>query len=308
MGLNPLIKKYLDQMPAVPASDSHNIQEMRRAFDERQKKICSTLPPGDLMIHDEMADTSYGPTAIRIYRPPGPDAYPTLIFFHGGGFVYGNLDTLEVLCREIAQAARSIIISVDYPLAPEYPFPEAPEACYAAVKWIYDRLGKWNADPVNCFIGGSSAGATLATVVALMIKDRGGPLLSGQILLCPMTDTDFETPSYRENGIGYNLTKEMCAWFCSKYIPDPSLCTHPLISPLRALNVQGLPPALIVTAEYDPLRDEGRAYARKLMAADVDCQEICYAGMVHGFYSLPLDLPAKKDVLKRMREFINKAK
>lgn len=304
MALSPVIDTYLKQIPAVSTSDILSIEELRKAFDERQRKINAEYPFYDLKIQDEIALTSYGPTPIRVYRPPVDEPRAALIFFHGGGFVFGNLETLEVYCRDLANSFQCVVISVDYPLAPENPFPAAPESCYAAACWIYDNLGKWNGIPQKCFVGGSSAGATLATVVTLMIKERGGPKLSGQILLCPMTDTDFETASYCENAEGYNLTRDKCIWFYSKYIPE-GMYTHSLVAPLRARDLRNVPRALIVTAEYDPLKDEGRAYARKLKNAGIDCWDICYPGMIHGFYTLPLDLAENKDLMTNMSKFMH---
>lgn len=258
-----------------------------------------------MTIQNEVAETSRGPIPIRVYHPQVETLYPTLVFFHGGGFVFGDLDTLECHCREIAYNANCILISVDYPLAPEHPFPNAPEAAYAATNWIYNHLREWNGDEKRFFIGGSSSGATLAAVVSIMIRDRGDLKLGGQILLCPMTDSDFNTPSYHENGVGYNLTREHCMWFLSKYSSDLSERNNPLFAPLRATNFKDLPPALIVTAEFDPLRDEGRSFAKKLEESGVTCHDLCYPGMIHGFSTLPIELPEKFDVLNRINKFIN---
>jgi acetyl esterase len=249
--------------------------------------------------------TTQGPIPIRIYLPQVKDNCPIFVFFHGGGFVFGDLDTLECHCREIAYYSNCIVISVDYPLAPEQPFPNAPEAAYAATNWIYDHLSEWKGDENSLFIGGSSSGATLAAVVSIMIRDRGGPKLSGQVLLCPMTDADFNTPSYHENAVGYNLTREHCMWFLSKYSPDLKQRNNPLFAPLRSPNFKDLPSALIVTAEFDPLRDEGRSFAKKLQESGVACHDLCYQGMIHGFSTLPLELPEKFDVLNKINTFFN---
>lgn len=306
MALSPSIQEYLKSIPSISTSEDQTIDELRIFYEKRQKLINAQLPSHYLLIQDEIAPTAYGPTLVRIYRPPSNVPYPVLIFFHGGGFVFGNLDTLEGYCRDIAHHSQCIVISVDYPLAPEFPYPEATESCYAATQWICEHTEKWNGDKNKCFIGGSSAGATLALVVTMLIKERGGPKLRGQILLCPMTDTNFETASYNEFARGYSLTREMCKWFYSKYIPDPSLYTHPSIAPLRATDVKDLPPVLMVTAENDPLRDEGRAFARKLEQDGVKCEDICYSEMIHGFYILPLQLKQITNLHDAMKTFIRK--
>ncbi len=302
--LSPIIENFLKQSPPIPCFESLSIQELRNRFDERQKCFNENLPTCDLLIEDEQINDFERVIPIRIYRSQTEGLSPILIFFHGGGFVFGNLDTLECYCREIASFTKCTVISVDYPLAPEHPFPTAPEAMYAAINWIYRHLNEWQGDPKNFFIGGSSSGATLSAVVSIMARDREGPKIRGQILLCPMTDVDFNTPSYHENAVGYNLTREHCILFLSKYCPDVALRDNPFVAPLRALDFNNLPPTLIVTAEFDPLRDEGRAYAKKLQGAGVKCYDLYYKGMIHGFPTLPLELPEKKDVLNKIKKFI----
>jgi acetyl esterase len=211
-----------------------------------------------------------------------------------------------VHCRELAHFAQTKVISADYPLAPEHKFPAAPEACYEVTAWIARFMGEWKWDLDRLYIGGASAGATLSAVVAQMIRDRGGPKLRGQILICPSTDSNFDTPSYLENATGTNLTREKCMLFVSMYCPDSTQDHNPLACPLHAKSFANLPPAMVVTAECDPLRDDGRAYARKLQEAHIPCDDLCYEGMMHCFSTFPIDFPEKWDVINKIRDFVHK--
>jgi acetyl esterase len=170
--------------------------------------------------------------------------------------------------------------------------------------WLANNLRNWKVDPDRLYIGGASAGATLATVVTQMIRDRGGPKIQGQILLCPMTDMHLQTSSARENATGTNLTSEQLKWFISQYCPDTSQYNNPLVSPLRAKSLANLPPALIVTAECDPLKDDGELYAKKLKEDHVSCDVFCYPGMIHCFSIFPLDFPEKRDVVNKIKDFV----
>ncbi len=303
--LSPVIAKYLAESPPLPNFKGIPIDEIRAKFNNRQKGFNANLPSHDLAIENELAETAEGPIPIRIYRPNIQKLCPTIVFFHGGGFVLGNLDTLEGYCRELAQLAHCIVVSVDYPLAPENPFPKPVEASYAATCWIHDNLKKWKGDPDNLFVGGSSSGGTLAAAVSLMARDRMGPKLKGQILLCPMTDTDFNTKSYLENQQGFMLTRDACIWFLSQYIPNSKDCTNPLAVPLQTEDFSNLPPTLIVTAEFDPLLDEGREYAKRLIDADVLCDDLSYKGMIHGFPTLPMNFTEKENVFQKIHRFIS---
>ena len=256
--LSPFIKVYLEEQDLYPAPPIHEIplEIVRRAFNYEQQLLNEKTPHYPVIIKNEFLSTDVGNLPIRIYQPEVGLTFPVILFFHGGGFTLGNLDTLDGLCQEISYFANGVVISVDYPLAPENPFPAAPEACYAAACAIYDRLDDFRGDFKHFFVGGSSSGGNLAAVVALMARDRQGPSFSGQLLLCPTTDTDFDSPSYLENSKGYNLTRELCLWFFQQYVKDPSQNNHPYIAPLRADSFQGLPQTFLVTAQYDPLRDE----------------------------------------------------
>ena len=204
-----------------------------------------------------------GPLGVRIYAPDAAAPLPVLVYFHGGGWVLGNLDTSDAQCRSLTNAIGCVTVSVDYRLAPEARFPAAVEDCYAATRWVADNASELGCDSKRVAVGGTSAGANLAAVVPLMARDRGHPSLAYQVLVYPITDGSMDTSSYRENAEGYFLTAGAMAWFWKHYINDDRDRSHPYAAPLNAADLSGLPPALVITAEYDPLRDEGEAYARE---------------------------------------------
>ena len=224
-----------------------------------------------------------GEIPIRVYHPADVDDLPVLVYFHGGGWVLGNIDTHDGYCRALAAGAGIKVVSVDYRLAPEHKFPTAPEDCYAATCWIIENAKNFGGDPQRVAVGGDSAGGNLATVVALLARDRSGPDLAFQLLNYPITDYHLETPSYRENAEGYGLSKDTMAWFWDHYLETPEDGANPYASPLRGESLAGMPPALVVTAEYDPLRVEGEAYASRLGKGGGATELVRYDGMIHGF-------------------------
>ncbi|WP_225725645.1 MULTISPECIES: alpha/beta hydrolase [unclassified Nocardia] len=211
------------------------------------------------------------------------------MFFHGGGFMLGDLDTHDGLCRSLANGARCLVVSVDYPRAPEHRFPAAPDACFAATRWVADHAAAIGADPARIAVGGDSAGGNLATVVAAMARESG-PTLVFQLLIYP--DLDFRRTNFsiREYAGKYgNITRDGQRWFMDNYLNDPAEKLDPRVSPLLAPDLTGLPPALVITAEYDALRDEGEEYGRRLAAAGVTATVIRYPGMIHEFIRHPFD-------------------
>jgi acetyl esterase len=216
----------------------------------------------------------------------GERAFPLLVYFHGGGWVCGNLDVHDALCRALTNAAGCITVSVNYRLAPEYKFPAAPEDCFAATCWIAENAGSFNGDPTRIAVGGDSAGGNLAAVVTLMVRDRGGPKLMYQLMIYPITNYSFDTPFYQENAKGYSLTKDDMGWFWDHYLPSEDDGKHPYASPLQAQDLRNLPPAMMINAEYDPLRDEGEQYVGRLQEAGNQVTVMRYNGMIHGFFSM----------------------
>ena len=238
-----------------------------------------------------------GGSPVRIYTPAGSEPFGGLVYFHGSGFVIFDLDTHDGECRALANRAGVVVVSVDYRLAPAHPFPAAPEDCYAATAWVAANAAELAADPARIAVGGDSAGGCLAAVVAQMVRERGGPPLRFQPLGYPVTACRAGHPSIVENGEGYLLTREQMLWFIDQYLRTPADAQDPLCSPLLAKSFDGLPSALVITAEFDPLRDEGEAYARALEAAGVDVRLHRYDGMVHGFFQLSAVLDAARAVI-----------
>lgn len=244
-------------------------------------------PPEPCASVDEL--TIPGPASelrARVYAPSGDRPMAVMVFFHGGGWVIGDLDTHDPLCRALANASGSIVVSVDYRLAPEHKFPAAVEDAYAATSWVADHAAELGADPDRLGVGGDSAGGNLSAAVALLARERGGPRLAYQLLLYPGVDMLMSMPSVIENGEGYFLTHADMIWFGNHYIRDQSDKLNPLASPLLAHDHATLPPAIVITAEYDPLRDEGEAYAEKLRKAGVPVTLRRYDGMIHGFLQM----------------------
>jgi acetyl esterase len=218
----------------------------------------------------------------RLYRPRS-GTLPLLVYFHGGGWVVGSVALSDDFCRALANASGCAVLSVEYRLAPEHRYPAAAEDAYNATLWASAHAGELGIDAGRIAVGGSSAGGNLAAVVSLMARDRGGPAIKTQWLHVPVTDHDFTRPSYVANATGMGLTRRGMEWFWRHYAPDVATRDEPLASPLRAKDLRGLPPAIVVTAECDPLRDEGAAYAERLRQAGVPVIYLEYPGMVHAF-------------------------
>jgi len=238
-------------------------------------------------VEDRVFSGPEGDVPVRIYWPDAEGPRPLLVWYHGGGWVIGNLDGADYGCRIMTNAASAVIVSVDYRLAPEAKFPSAPEECYAALQWAVANAAELGADPTRVAVGGDSAGGNLAAVVSLMARDRSGPKIGLQLLIYPVTDYDFETQSYTDNGEGYLLTKDSMVWFWGHYVHTPEDARHPHASPLQAEDLSGLPAALVVTAEFDPLRDEGEAYAKRLSESGVKVTAKRFDGQIHGFFANP---------------------
>jgi acetyl esterase len=287
MPLDPGLKLVLDQLAANPGPQLHElpVEQARAFFDQMQ------LPRPEVKIaavEDRKIPGPAGTLPVRVYRPEGSAPFPALVYFHGGGWVIGSLETHDGACRDLANRIGCVVVSVDYRLAPEARFPAAAEDCYAATKWVAENAKALGVDARRIGIGGDSAGGNLTAVVALMARDRKGPALRHQLLIYPVTDADFTRPSYRENAEGYLLTTKAMEWFWNHYVPEPARRTEPLAAPLRAKDLRGLPPAFVLTAEYDPLRDEGEAYARRLQEAGVPTRLQRYDGAIHGFFAMGL--------------------
>ena len=285
--LHPQARALLDLMAqrGVPPMHTLTPAEARRMYLERRSFTQPDAPAvGD--VHELRADGPHGNIALRAYRPSGaaPDArLPGLVYFHGGGWTIGDLDTHDVLCRELANGAGCAVVAVDYRLAPEHRFPCAVDDCLAATRWVHRHAGALGIDAARLAVGGDSAGGNLAAVVAQLARDGGDPPIAFQLLIYPATDQRLGQASHQTNGQGYLLTADSVRYYMDHYIADPADRLDPRSSPLLREDLRGLPPSLVITAGYDPLRDEGLAYAQALSDAGNRCAYVCFERQIHGF-------------------------
>ena len=234
---------------------------------------------------------------IRIYRPSPREDLPVVLMLHGGGWVIGDLTTVDGQCREVAVGTGAIVVAVDYRLAPEHRFPTAAEDCYAALKWTHDNIHVYGGDASRIGVAGDSAGGNLAAVVAQMSRDLQGPELRCQLLVYPVIDgTNFDTRSYLANAEGYGLTRDDMVWFWEQYSSDVDR-SNPYASPILADSLCDLPPALVMTAEYDVLRDEGEAYADRLRIDGTDAEVARFDGFIHGFFAETHTIPETRKAM-----------
>ncbi len=298
MALHPQCKSFLDMLAAAggPGLNEVPLDEARKVPyqmielgcpEEEVAQVDTRVIPGSVQI------------PVRVYRPSLATDLPVLMFFHGGGFVICNLDTHDRTCRSLANASGCVVVSVDYRLAPEHKFPAAAEDAYSATRYVAEHASEFGIDPRRIAVGGDSAGGTLATVVAMMARDRGGPALKFQLLVYPVTNfTEHATQSERDYGKGYFLDEELMDWFADQYFATEADRHLPYGSPLKASDLRNLPPAIVMTAECDPLRDQGEAYAEKLRRAGVTVELKRYDGMIHPFLSLAGIVDAGRDAIK----------
>lgn len=306
--LNPNVRLLLEAIAAQggPPLETLPVAEARKLAVESMKPVEGTREPlrsvENLRIPGPQSEIP-----IRVYTPDAPAPCPALVYFHGGGWVLCDLDTHDVICSAIAHRAGAVVVSVDYRLAPEHRFPAAVVDCYAATAWVASHAEQLGIDARRISVGGDSAGGNLAAVVALKSRDEKGPAIAKQVMVYPVTDlSSFDTPSYREFAEDHQLTRKEMEWFRDEYLSNISDASHPHASPLLAKDLRGLPPALIITAECDPLRDEGEAYGKRLADAGVRVTCTRYAGMIHPFFSmsgaLPQGLEAIEQVAASLRE------
>jgi acetyl esterase len=310
MPLDPAAKNLLDLLVASgrpkvwqvsPAEAREGISALAQAADAKD------VPIG--RVEDGKWPGPAGALAYRSYTPidAAGEPLPALIYFHGGGFVIGDLDTHDGLCRLFANASGCRVISVEYRLAPEHKFPAAVEDADAAASWVADHARELGIDPDRIAIGGDSAGASLAAVVCQLAKQRGGPRLALQLLLYPATESGVDTPSRVAFAEGYLLEKKSIEWFFQQYVEPGTDPIDPRLSPLLAPDLAGLPPAHIHTAEFDPLVDEGKAYADKLAAAGVKVEYTCHPGMIHHFFCLAGAIPYARTAIANAGAAIQQA-
>ena len=286
MPLDTQARMLLDQIAGMgmPPLNSLPVPEARRAVTTLA--TMSGEPEPVARVEHRTVRGPAGDIPLRIYTLAGRGPFQVLVFFHGGGWVICNLDTHDGVCRKLTNAAACVVVSVVYRLAPEHRYPAAAEDAYAAARWVADNAAAIGGDPARVAVGGDSAGGNLTAVVSLMARDRGGPPLVFQLLVYPATDAPDGTVSYRDNADGYFLTADAMRWYWGHYLGSNTACREPYACPLRAPDLRGLPPALVITAEFDPLRDEGEAYAVRLREAGVPVKLSRYDGMIHAFFSM----------------------
>ena len=284
MAVNAQAQVVLDMMAAA------NFQLDGDPQAVRDMMALTPRPPGEEVatVEDRTLPLNGESIPVRIYRPSADSKVrPVLVWFHGGGWVIGNLDSADFACRMLTNASGCVVVSVDYRLAPEHKFPAAADDCFAATQWVVEHADELGVDASKVAVGGDSAGGNLAAVVAQMAKEAGGPAISYQALVYPVTNFSFATASYTDNAEGYLLTRASMEWFWGHYLGNEGDGQHVKASPLLCADLTGLPPAIVITAEYDPLRDEGEAYADALRKAGVAVESKRYEGQIHGFFANP---------------------
>lgn len=310
--LHPEVEKFLAILDeGFPDVTQYSGPEIRREISGRRAPL--ERRPDMRLARDVAIDGPGGELPLRVYVPhdgdsgPGVPARPMIVFAHGGGFVFCDLDSHDELCRSMAEAVGAVVVSVDYRLAPEHRAPAAMEDMYAAVVWARDHAGEYGADPARIAVAGDSAGGNLAATVSLAARDRGGPAIAAQVLLYPVIDDDFTTGSYLRYGTGYYNTEKAMRWYWDQYAPEPADRDSPRVVPTRAASLAGLPPALVATAELDPPCDSGERYAAAMAEAGVPVTAHRFDGLFHGFLTFaqfPLTAPAREDLWAMMRELL----
>jgi acetyl esterase len=290
--LDQEVRTLLDLMEKAVAEGRPKLHtlpyKVGRAAVDKMSEDSEAAPPDVAEVDDGAFTGPASQIAFRRYRPLGSAAgpLPTLIYYHGGGFVIGSIETHDSTCRRLANKSRCQVISIDYRLAPEHPFPAPIDDSLAAFRQIRDKAASFGADSARIAVGGDSAGGNIAAVVCQACKQSGEPMPAFQMLIYPATDYRKQSASRQKFAEGYFLTKELMDWFSKAYVPAGSDLADLRLSPLLAKDVAGLPPAFVLTAGYDPLRDEGRAYAERLIDAGVKTTYVNYPGTIHGFFSL----------------------
>ena len=291
MPLDPAAQFVCELTSQMPAPwDMPTIAESRAAAKANPRERFVTSVDH---IEDRKIPGPHGDIPVRMYRPDSDKPLPVVMYFHGGGWVICDLDTHDNVCRDIAFLANAIVVSVDYRMAPECKFPIPVDDCLAATKWTAANVASFGGDPTRIAVAGDSAGGNLATVVAMRIRDEGGPKIAFQGLIYPATGSPWDNrESYVRNGKGYFLSHEAMVWFTTHYMNSKDDTNNPYFAPLRASTLAGMPPAIVLTCEYDPLLDEGVAYGDALRAAGVACEQITYPGLIHAAFGMDDIMPA----------------
>ena len=306
MAVDMATAAFLEEMAAAGGTPLHEgTPEEARALGPMLAELAG---PGPAMarVEEHAIAVSDGEVQLRVLVPIEPPR-GVFVYYHGGGWVLGSIDESDTVARKLAERTSCAVVLVEYRLAPEHRYPTAVDDSYAALEWVGEHLRAITGKDVPLIVGGDSAGGNLAAVVALRARDRNGPRIALQVLIYPVTDADFDRPSYTDPANELLLTRDGMIWFWDHYLPDASRRSEPDASPLHATDLAGLPPAVVMTAEHDPLRDEGESYAARLADAGVPVDFKRHAGQLHGFFSL-LMLPGSErgfqQVVKAVRACI----
>ena len=299
-------KRFLDSFGpgGAPRWERGTVAEAREASVE----LSTEAPVAAAPVEVRIVATPAADVPVRIHVPSGEPPFPVLVWIHGGGWVLGSAEQADATCRSLCDRAGAIVVCPDYRLAPEHRFPAAADDSYAVTEWAARNAESFGGDPAKLAVGGDSAGGNLAAVTALLARDRGGPAIVFQLLIYPVVGLPSDgRPSYEEFAEGHFLTRAVMEWFTDLYASSPEDTESPLFAPLRAPSLAGLPPGLVITAECDPLRDEGEEYARRLRADGVECPVERYDGQLHGFFGLTDDLPVGFEAQARAAEALRQA-
>lgn len=305
----------LDTLPAVllqftsQTRREEMLLQMERAWIRRAGAIAGGRRLPVERVDNFFIPGSAGSMPVRLYHPRPGAILPLILYFHGGGWRVGDLESHDKVCRRVARFTQFPVLALDYRRTPEHPFPAAFDDAYTLLCWAADHAGEIDGDPRQLIVMGDSAGGNLAATIALRARNEGGPAIRYQVLIYPVTDLiHLDRPSYRQFGIGFYLTQARMRTFISSYAPDEALRAQPYVSPLLSDDLQHLPPAFVLTAQFDPLHDEGLAYAEKLQAAGVPVVYQNYEGIFHGFFGLPLfgkkAVRAVREVAEAVREAV----
>ena len=299
--LDPEAQKLLEAAAAAnrPAYEAIGAEAARKLYKETRGAVTPEAPEVAQLLN-LAAPGPHGPIPLRYYRPLGSDKkqpLPVLVFYHGGGWVIGDLDTHDVVCRNLANASGAAVVSVDYRMGPEHKFPAGVDDAFAALRWVVEEAKELRIDPARVAVGGDSAGGNLAAVVALLARDAEGPALRYQALIYPATNMVMDTDSHRKFATGHLLTHSSMTWFQLMYLNDPADREDWRASPLKAPSLAGLPPAFVVVAGNDPLRDEGEAYAKALAEAGNQVVFREFPGSIHGFITMGKVLPQANEAM-----------
>ncbi len=289
---------------ALPPVETMPLDVIRSTADAFAHTNAKEARPVDV-VEDRHLPGPAGDIPVRVYDPDPEETSPVVAYFHGGGFVFMGIETHDRVCRRLADEAGAVVVSVDYRLAPEHRFPAALDDCMAVTHWLTHHAAELAGDPERIAVAGDSAGGNLAAATALAARN-GGPGLAGQVLVYPVIDAACATPSFEENAEGYLLAASTMRWFWSEYLGPDGDPREPYASVLHAESLEGAPPALVLTAEYDVLRDEGEAYAERLRGAGVDVSLLRYPGMIHGFLNMDALTPASDQAMAEVAAFLRR--